>query len=228
MENQTTSGKKNSKSNTIRTVPGADIDFGKVVTSVAATWAVKPDITLNWVTSAEFTTDATAYNTALMSRKEVGGSRPQITKALKTLDNEINDALLYVKGYIIDKYKKDAAPSYYKAFGIEHKENRYTFPTDQNNRLAALDLMLKGILANGFGSKEYGTAFWTPIKTQYATLLNQAIETDGTISTKVNSKNVLKKTLKKTMNSLIMVIKGNYPDTYKAELRAWGFQKEKY
>jgi hypothetical protein len=24
------------------------------------------------------------------------------------------------------------------------------------------------------------------------------------------------------------VIQGNYPDTYKAELRSWGFQKEKY
>ena len=59
-------------------------------------------------------------------------------------------------------------------------------------------------------------------------LLTQATATDGTVSIKVSSKNVLKDRVKKTMNCLISVIRGNYPDTYKAELRAWGFQKEKY
>lgn len=88
--------------------------------------------------------------------------------------------------------------------------------------------MQKGLIEHGFDGKEYGAAFWTPIQTQYATLLGQATATDGTVSTKVSSKNSLKDTLKKTMNCLISVIKGNYPDTYKAELRAWGFQKEKY
>ena len=40
-------------------------------------------------------------------------------------------------------------------------------------------------------------------------------------------KNKLKE-LNKTLRALINLIKANYPDTYKAELRTWGFQKEKY
>jgi len=109
----------------------------------------------------------------------------------------MDDGLTYVKNYIIEKYKKEAATSYYQAFGIVYKPNKYVFPKDRNSRLASLDLMLTGLLANGFGSKEFGTTFWTNIKTQYATLLNQATTMDGTVSTKVSNKNELKNSLKK-------------------------------
>ena len=51
---------------------------------------------------------------------------------------------------------------------------------------------------------------------------------DGQISVSVGDKNVLKNTLRKGLNSVIGIIKANYPDTYKQELRDWGFQKEKY
>lgn len=228
MADKTTLQDENVKPKTKRTVPAADIDFGKVAKDVAQAWTANPVITLVWTTSGVFAADALAYNTELSERLQMGGSRPQISQALTKLDNQMDDGLAYVKGYILEKYKKDAAHSYYAAFGIEYKGNRYAFPTDRNNRLAALELMKTGLVAHGFDGKEYGAAFWTPIQTQYADLLSKATTTDGSVSTKVSTKNTLKSTLKKTMNSLISVIKGNYPDTYKAELRAWGFQKEKY
>ena len=34
--------------------------------------------------------------------------------------------------------------------------------------------------------------------------------------------------LRKVLNSLVLLIHCNYPDTYKSVLREWGFQKEKY
>ena len=228
MENVTNPVEGNGKSNSTNNVPVADIDFGTVATLVATKWNVTPSIGLLWTSASEFMTQASAYNTELSIRMMVGGGRPQITKALKVLDGTMDDALAYVKGYIVDKYKKDLAPSYYPAFGIEHKKDKYIFPTDRNKRLASLDLMLKGLADNGFNDKEYGKDFWTVIKTKYENLVGQASSTDGTISTKVSAKNTFKASLKKTMNSLILVLKGNYPDTYKAELRSWGFQKEKY
>jgi hypothetical protein len=218
------SGKSNSK----RTVPIADVDFGTLASNVAAKWNATPSIGLLWTTASEFSNQATAYNTELSIRNQVGGGRPQITKALKIVDAQIDDALTYVKGYIVDKYKKNVASSYYSAFGIEHKNDKYVFPTDRNSRLASLDLMLKGLDDNGFNDKEFGKDFWTNIKTKYEDLISQASSTDGTISSKVSTKNVLKASLKMALNSLIFVIKGNYPKTYKAELRTWGFQKEKY
>jgi hypothetical protein len=228
MENETTPNEGTAKSNRKRNVPAADIDFGTVATNVATKWNATPSISLGWTTASEFSTQASAYNYELSLRMQTGGGRPQITQALNELDVIMDDALAYVKGYIVDTYKKEAAPSYYLSFGIEHKKNKYVFPVDRNKRLASLDLMLKGLADNGFNEKEYGKDFWTDIQTKYGNLVSQASTTDGTISTKVSAKNTIKASLKKAMNSLIIVIKANYPDSYKAELRSWGFQKEKY
>lgn len=209
-------------------LPATDTDFGNVAATVAAKWNETPNIVLLWTDATEFATTAAAYNTELSMRNTIGGGRPQITQALKEIEGTMDNALLYVKGYVVDKYKKESAPSYYPAFGIEHKSPRYIFPIDQNKRLASFELMLTGLADNGFNDKEYGKSFWTDIKTRYALLINQASSADGTISSKVSSKNGYRESLKKALNSLIMAIKANYPDTYKAELRVWGFQKEKY
>lgn len=209
-------------------VPAADIDFGAVAANVSEKWNTSPDITLLWTSAAEFTAQADAYNAELAVRMQVGGGRPQIKKQLTKLEATMDDALQYVKGYILDKYKKDSAQSYYPSFGIEFKNKKYLFPVDRNKRIAALDLMIGAIAENSFSDKEFGTSFWLGIRSEYQTLVSQVYSTDGTISSKVSSKNTLKASVKKTLNSLIAVIKGNYPDTYKAELRTWGFQKEKY
>jgi len=209
-------------------VPTSDIDLGKVVTDVSAAWALNPAITLIWMDQTKFNTNAVEYNTELALRMQLGGDRPQITQALKMLDKKIDENISYVKELLIKKYKKENAPSYYPAFGIYHKKDKYVMPTDKNNRLASLKLMLGGLVQHGFGADEYGTAFWTPIHTQYEILLGQATTTDGNVSDKVSNKNSIKKELDKTLRALINILKGNYPDTYKSVLRTWGFQKEKY
>ena len=88
--------------------------------------------------------------------------------------------------------------------------------------------MISGIAAHGFATAKYGTAYWQPILDEYSTLMEQASKVDGTVSNKVSAKNELRKTIFKTHNALINVLKGNYPDTYKSVIREWGFQKEKY
>jgi hypothetical protein len=216
------------KSNPKNNVPNSDIDFGKVATDVATTWTSKPEITLLWSDAAESTTLAADYNTELAARLQLGGTRPQVTEALKQLDKTIDQHISYVKGYIIEMYTKELAPSYFPSFGIVHKNSAYILPSDQNSRLAALELLLTGLDVNGFNDNRYGKDFWLPIFEQYGLLLGQATTTDGNVSTKVSNKNTLKKKITLLFRSLINVIKGNYPDTYKAELRAWGFQKEKY
>jgi len=208
-----------------RPIPVADVDFGNTVKLVSSKWATSSWLTLVYVTSAQFTTKATAFQTTLATRQQSGSTRSQTTQALKMLDKSIENGLTYVKSYLLEKYKKENYKSYYSAFGLE---NDGRFPKDQNSRSAALKLTIEGIAANGFGTKEFGTAFWTGIKTQYDALLTTASTTDSTVSTKVGDKNALKAELKRALNSIVFVIKGNYPDNYKQELRNWGFQKEKY
>jgi hypothetical protein len=227
MADETTLPSENSKPITTGNVPLADANFGTVITDVATKWTASPKITLIWTNAAEFSIKSTAFNQELSKRNDVGSSRPQITLRLKQLDASIDGSLTYIKGYLLELYK-EAATSYYPSFGIEYRTNKYAFPRDRNKRAESLRLMIAAIAANGLGKKEFGTAFWTGIKTEYDTLLGKATATDGTVSKKVSSKNELKKELQKTLNSLIKVLQGNYPDTYKAELRSWGFQKEKY
>ncbi len=210
------------------TIPTADVDFGNVSKDVSDKWTATPSIVLNWITATDFATNVSNYNRVLIDRKQAGRARPQKTKALELIEAQMNDSVAYVKSYILDKYKKDVAPSYYPAFGLVFRNKTYALPKDQNGRLEALNAMITAIDANGFGAKEFGTTFWTTLKTDYEVLLTQAKATDTTVTEKVGDKNALKTSIKKVLNALIGQIKSNYPDTYKTELRTWGFHKEKY
>jgi hypothetical protein len=209
-------------------IPRADADFNSVVKEVSVAWAANPWLTLQWVTAADFTIAATAYNETLEKRSSSGATRPQITAGLKKADKDINNNIKYLKNYLADKYGKKEAVSYYANFGIVHYKGNYEIPTDHNNRKEALKLLLSAIVKEGFDTQKYGLAFWTEISTRYNDFLALSTATDGTVSSGVSNKNQLKKDLKKALNSLVLVIKGNFPDTYQAELRSWGFQKEKY
>ncbi len=209
-------------------VPVADIDFGNVSNAVSAKWADSPWMTLQWMTAAEFATKTANYYSTLDTRMKKGGSRPQVTKAIKAVDKKIDEGVLNVKNYIIEKYKKENAKSYYPTFGIIQKGKGYSLPLDQDGRSKALELLVEAVIEHGFADKQYGTNFWNAVQTEYDTLLDNATTTDSTISSKVGDKNAMKKEIKKALNSIILIIRGNFPDTYKAELRKWGFQKEKY
>jgi hypothetical protein len=57
--------------------------------------------------------------------------------------------------------------------------------------------------------------------------MQQAGSTDGSVSLGVSNKNLLRKQIQQIIDSLEHLIIANNPDTYKGELRSWGFQKEK-
>lgn len=208
-------------------VPKADVDLGVVVKKVSEKWADNEWLTLQWTTMGDFAENAQGYELALRSRTDTRSSRSQLTRKMDNLDKKIVEGLKYIKIYLTEKYKDDAK-SYYPVFGITLENRGYVLPVDQDNRSEALRLLLTGLTAHGFGAKEYGTAFWTPIKIEYDTLLAQASNSDGSVSHMTGEKNQHKAYLKKAVNALVMVLKGNYPDTYDEELRLWGFQKEKY
>ena len=202
------------------TVPKADIDFAKVVKNVSEKWQTTPQITLIWTTSGSFTDKATLYNKIIDQKLTAQGGRTEFTGKLKAINKEIDGSIKYVKGYIFEKYGKENAESYYPQFGIIRVGNGFKLPVDNDNRSKSLKLMVEAIVNNGFTDNKYGKDYWTKIKTQFDELLGITTATDATISENVGDKKVL--------NALINVIKGNYPDTSKQELRTWGFQKEKY
>ena len=211
-----------------RALPQADIDLMDVGKKVAATWQVNPQITLVWKKPGDFAGDVTAYAGSLESRMDTGSQRPAQALTLKQLDGQIDFAVGEVKVYIEKKYKRANATAQFPRFGINKINTAYLMNRDRNNRKAALKLMVDSIAADGFADEEYGTSFWTGIKTAYDAALDVASKTTGAVSGKVADKNQLKKTVEKVMSSLMFVLRGNYPDTYKEIYRQWGWKKESY
>jgi hypothetical protein len=170
----------------------------------------------------------TDYSEALMKRKSIGGGRSEFTVKLELVDLEIDKSIEIVKGYLNDKYTKKLAPSYYAQFGIVKEDRVYKLPKDHDDRKAALELLIPSLTTHGFQNNTYGLTYWTNLQTNFNEYLTKSIAIDGTVSGKVGDKNILKKQIKKVLNSLLQVIEGNYPDDHKNIKRAWGFQKEKY
>ena len=209
-------------------LPATDIDLGSLVTKVSANWLANTWLTLQWTTYGEFSQQGVLFNNLITQKTQQGSNRPQITGTFKVLDKQVNSSIGYIKGYLADKYGKDIAPDHYAAFGIVKKDKVYMIPKDHDARKEALAQMLTGIAAENFTNNTYGLNFWADIKARFDAAMELAYQTDSGMSQKTGNKNVLKTELKKVLNAIVLILKANYPDTWKTELRTWGFQKEKY
>jgi len=70
--------------------------------------------------------------------------------------------------------------------------------------------------------------YWKRIFIQYCDLISLSKSKASSISQNVGLKNKYREDLTTLLNSIIHMIMANHPQTYKSELRAWGFQKESY
>lgn len=209
-------------------IPTADIDFKDVAKNVANTWLNNPDIKLIWKKTPDFLQEVLDYETALTSRKATGSLRPGQSQTLDQLDKQVDTAVTELKVYIQKKFKKEFAQAQFARYGIVKEGSTYRLSKDRNNRLEAFKLMIPAITADGFDNEEYGKTFWTDMQTNYSAALDATNNTSGDISGKVATKNEHKKAIKKVLSSLLLIIKGNYPDTFESVYRNWGWRKESY
>lgn len=209
-------------------IPNADVDFMDVAKAIVVSWLANPQITLVYITQSEFDAKVGQFSSDLMQRKDKGSDRSEFTVKLEQADDEIDKSIEHIKGYLNEKYTKKIAPSYYAQFGIEKVGKIYKLPYDHDERKAALELLIPSLTVHGFQTNLFGLTYWTDLQTRYNNYLAQSITIDGSVSEKVGDKNLLKKEIKKVLNSLLRVLEGNYPDNHKNVKRTWGFQKEKY
>lgn len=190
-------------------------------------WSSKPEITLIWSSAEYFNQITTEYDQILNNRIKEGSRRPITTKKLTDLDKEINKGINFIKIYLKELYGENDK-SRYAQYGIVKSGVSYKILIDRANRINALELIIASLKQDGLNDRTYGKDFWENIRNQYIPLKKEAADIDKLISEKVSRKNALKQEIKEHLYALINVLKGNYPKTYKSELRAWGFQKEKY
>lgn len=208
-------------------IPSKDADVDTLGKAVAAKWKLTPGITLLWITPAEHEVNVTNFADTLSERKSTGGGRKEITQKLADMDTDMDGGITSIKNYLVYKYKKNNAQSYYPQFGIERVGKNFVLPRDRNKRLATFPLIIAATATHGYTDEKYNAAYWLAAKANYTALMEQASKVDGTVSTKVGTKNELRKIIVKTHNALIKLLQANYPDTYKSVMREWGFQKEK-
>ena len=209
-------------------VPTREADLITVAKDVHKSWDKYPDFKLKWITLTEFKASITQFVDSFKGRSEAKGMRSEVSNDMRKINTEINQSVEIVKGYIMERYTQKEAPVYYAQFGITKVGNGYRLPNDNDKRRLALSQMLSGINSNGMNDKTYGQAYWTKIKDDFAQIFVKSRDTDTESKVHVNSKTAQRTIIRKTINALIFLIRANYPDTYKDELRKWGFQKEKY
>lgn len=229
MENQNTISEQTEKKvRRTNTMPVKQTDLLTLSENVANKWATTPEVTLRWIKLEEYKALVRQFRDALDQRTEVGSSRQSTTKMLKNLDTTINTAIEEVKIAILSKFGRQDGKSYFSEFGILKINKAFRFPQDRNQRLQSLDSLLRGLVKYTIEVTNYPFNFFKNAREQYNTLVQEAQNIDSTVATEVSNKNEAMKQVEKVLNALIQALKANYPDTYKSELRAWGFQKEKY
>ncbi len=210
-----------------QSTPNSDGDILAVITGVLERW----DETLHpvaWMTKARLQTVANDYSTHLRNRNTTGASRGAITSELRSLDDEIDISLEFIKNRLAERlHSKSEAVARYREFGIV-KERAYKLPASREHRAEALLMLIDALGVYQFQDTDYSVTYWTDIQTRYAALVAQARATDGQLSGKVGTLNALRSEARKFLSAFIFIIRGNYPDTWKHVLREHGYHKEKY
>ncbi|MDR1172832.1 MAG: hypothetical protein LBL24_10290 [Bacteroidales bacterium] len=208
--------------------PRKEADIITVAANIAASWKNRPGLILAWTTPDSLTDAAGIFKTSVTVRNETKGDRAVITRTLQSINTEVDQSVRYVKGYIADMFQAKEAPVYYGQFGIAKERGRFKMPDDNDKRQLALEQMVKAIDRHGMGDRKYGNPYWTNIYEQFVQAKSRASDSDSSSAEHVSIKTEQKALIRKTLNALIHLIKANYPDTWKEEMRIWGFQKEKY
>jgi hypothetical protein len=207
-------------------VPTSEIDIALLGDMVHKKMEIK-NYWLEYMTIAEFKTHLDLFRQLLSDAANTNASRSPVNKQLSNLDKTIDQEIEHVKNYINEKFGKRDAPAYFAQFGIV-KDRIYKLPKDREARKQSFPILLSAIDSHGFADKTYGTEFWTKIIDEYTSLTSSGTDAVTSYTQHVGNKSVEKKIVRKVINSVIFLIKAHYPDTWKNELRAWGFLKERY
>jgi len=225
IENETEVTTKTPKKQT--SAPKSNIDILAVLKTILQKWD-ETLLPVLWMSKERLQTLYNDYNALLTNRLTLGASRGAITSELKNLDKEIDENIEYPKNRLIEKLKsKQEAIARFREFGIV-KERAYKLPLGRENREMALSMLKNALSTYQFQDMEFGIEYWTNIYNRYSELVRQAREIDGSVSANVGTLTQMRNEVCKFHNSFINIVKGNYPDTWRNELRDFGFQKEKY
>ena len=216
-------------------LPKAQLDLVTLGVNAATRYAADataiPGFGLIWTKQADFTALTAAAFAKVAEAGTTQNNRTPNADVIDALDEEINQRLPNVRTYLNNAYEDtDAAivRGYLGQLGFVLQHGSYQFPKGQQERLTALTTLLGGLVTHGLGARKYGTAYWTALRDKYKQALQAAGSGAGSTSTVVDQKNELLDQLREVLTALHYLLRAQYPKGWKAKLRAYGYQKERY
>jgi hypothetical protein len=216
-------------------LPQGQIDLATLGVNAAAKYAAEvtatPAFGLIWTKPADFTALAVAAQAKVAEAGTTQANRTPNADVIDGLDEQINQRLPNLRTYLSNAYE-DTDPAIVRGYlgqlGFVLQHGSYLFPKGQQERLTALNTLLSGLTTHGLGTRKYGLTFWTGLRDKYKLALQAAGTGAGTASTVVDQKNELLDQLREVLTALYYLLRAQYPKGWKAKLRAYGYQKERY
>lgn len=213
-------------------IPKKDGPLAEVGRLAAEAWGKETWFVLRWKTQADFAKLAGEFSASITEKRGAAAARTPQSQRLQELDDQFDEGLRILKRYINEDsgYDQARTDARLPGFGLVARANgTFALTRDRDQRLVALrDMLLPSVAAAPFAKREFGTAFWQTRFDEYKDLLGKTDGLAGKVSKSVSQKDTAKLELRKVLQAVVYALKANYPDTFEAELRAWGFRKESY
>lgn len=207
------------------TLPVGQTELATLAEAAATAWQASALPALLWCAKADLGKMAAAYRASLGTADAAGDSLSPTAQRLRELDQTLETSLKYVKNYLVEAFGPAGAKAHYDEFGLGPKGR---LPTARPARVLSVGKLLAGLQAHQLAANKYGTAYWQPLADEYARLVQASSATRQAAAGEVGAKNSQEKPLRKVLRALRLSIRANFPDTYAAELRRFGFLSESF
>jgi len=193
---------------------------------IAIPQMLKYNYTFPWIKTEEIKDKVEYFDEIYMLRTKTAGVRMPISKELQKIFDEINDTIEHYKDYLKEDHGRLEYKMYFAQSGIEKTSRGMKLPSDRDKTIKAVDKLIVSIEKYGYGSRKYGTEYWTDIRTRIFALVGQSKGAAGSISRQVLTKNELRIELRIIQGALANLIKAYHPKDWETVLREFGFLRE--
>ena len=213
-------------------IPKKDGPLAEVARLAAEAWGKETWFTLRWKTQADFAKLAADFSGSISDKRSAATARTPQSQRLQELDDQFDEGIRILKKYINEDsgYDKARTDARLPGFGLlANKNGGFNLSRDRDQRLVALrEMLLPAVAKAPFAKRDYGTAFWQTRFDEYKELLGKTDGLAAKVSKSVSQKDAAKLELRRVLQAVVYALKANFPDTFEAELRSWGFRKESY
>lgn len=217
---------KPKKSNTKDVIPQGELELAILGLKAADSWDGSPLPGLLWCSKAQLRAAVLAFRTSIGLADEADDDLGPAARRLAELDLLIESSLKFVRNYLVEAHgSKKAAKGYYDAFGLTPDGK---LPAARPTRAEKLQKMVKALKKSDYDQSKYGTKYWADIVKEYAPLATTSSDVRSESAKETGTKNTQEEPLRKMLRALRQHIKTNFPETYQAEWRGFGYLKESY